>query len=230
MNTNLGLIGKKLGNTQIFREDGTVTRVTAIETGPCVVLAKRTPAKHGYAALQLGFGVKRTKRATKADLGQLKALGDRPVPKVVREFRVPEELLEKFEVGQELKASDIFSEGMLVDVSSKSKGRGFAGVIKRHNFRGSGSNSHGTHEYRRHGGSIGQNMTPGRTFANMRMAGHYGDKRVTILNLAVAQVLDADNLVLVEGGVPGPRHGIVTIRGAVKKAPVQAPVLEKAGE
>jgi large subunit ribosomal protein L3 len=219
MNTNLGLIGKKLGNTQIFQEDGTVCRVTAIQTGPCVVVGKRTPAKNGYAALQLGFGARRAKRVTKPEAGNLKHLGERPAPRVIREFRVSADVLDKYEVGQELSAADLFEPGMFVDVSAKSKGRGFAGVIKRHNFAGAGTVSHGTHEYKRHGGSIGQNMTPGRVFPNMRMPGHYGDKKVTILNLQVAKVLAEDNVVLVEGGVPGPKHGIVTVRGAVKKAP-----------
>jgi large subunit ribosomal protein L3 len=217
MNQNLGLIGKKLGNTQVFQEDGTVSRVTAIQAGPCVVVGKRTPAKNGYAALQLGFGARSTKKVNKPEAGNLKHLGERPAPLVVREFRVAADVLDNFEVGQELKASDLFQPGMFVDVSAKSKGRGFAGVMKRHNFAGAGTDSHGTHEYRRHGGSIGQNMTPGRTFPNMKMPGHYGDKRITILNLHVSKVLDEDNLVLVEGSVPGPRHGIVTVRGAVKK-------------
>ncbi|MFW6050361.1 MAG: 50S ribosomal protein L3 [Myxococcota bacterium] len=230
MNTNLGLIGKKLGNTQIFQEDGTVVRVTAIKAGPCVVVGKRTPAKDGYSALQLGFGTRRPKRVRKPVAGQLKALGDRPAPQIIKEFRIPEELLERFEIGQELKASDIFRPGMFVDVSAKSKGRGFAGVIKRHNFAGAGSISHGTHEYKRHGGAIGMNMTPGRTLANMKMPGHYGDKRVTVLNLHVAKVVDEDNVVLVEGGVPGPRNGLVSVRGAVKKKPAPAPLLEQGGE
>ncbi|MFW5925136.1 MAG: 50S ribosomal protein L3 [Myxococcota bacterium] len=230
MNTNLGLIGKKLGNTQIFLEDGTVTRVTAIQAGPCVVTGKRTPAKDGYSALQLGFGERRKTRVRKPVAGQLKALGDRPAPEVVREIRITEDLLDHFEVGQELKASDIFKPGMFVDVSAKNKGRGFAGVIKRHNFAGAGTVSHGTHEYKRHGGAIGMNMTPGRTLANMKMPGHYGDKRVTVLNLHVAQVRDEDNVVLVEGSVPGARQGVVTVRAAVKKKPVTAPLLEQGGE
>lgn len=222
MNTNLGLIGKKLGNTQVFLEDGSVRRVTAILTGPCVVLGKRTQDKHGYSALQLGFGEKREKLVKRPQAGFYKKIGLEKAPAVVREFRVAPELLETFEVGQQLKPSDIFKVGEFVDVSGTSKGRGFAGVIKRHNFHGAGTVGHGTHEYKRHGGSIGQNMTPGRTFKGMKMPGHYGAKRSTILNLEVVQVLDDEHIVLVEGGIPGPKDGVVTVRGAVKRAPKAA--------
>jgi len=222
VNKHPGLIGTKLGNTQIFEEDGAVRRVTVIQAGPCVVLAKRTEASHGYTALQLGFGERPDKRVSKPEAGYYKKAGADKAPRVVREFRVEPEVAERFEVGQTIKPSDLFSAGQFVDVSAKSKGRGFAGVIKRHNFRGAGTVGHGTHEYKRHGGSIGQNMTPGRTFPGMRMAGQYGNKRVTLLNLRVVRVVDEDNLVLVEGGVPGARNGIVTVRSAVKKSSTSA--------
>ena len=216
MNTNLGLLGKKLGNTQIFTEDGEVRRVTAIQAGPCVVVGKRTEDKHGYSALQIGLGTRTEKHVRKPEAGFFKKAGV-DAPAVVRELRVPAEIVAGYEVGQVLKASELFEAGQFVDVSGKSKGRGFAGVIKRHNFHGAGTASHGTHEYKRHGGSIGQNMTPGRTFKGMKMPGQYGAKNVSVLNLRIAQVLDESNIVLVEGGVPGPRHAVVTIRGAVKK-------------
>jgi large subunit ribosomal protein L3 len=216
VNTNLGLIGRKLGNTQIFEEDGTVTRVTAIQTGPCVVVGKRSADKHGYSALQLGFGTRTDKHVNKPEGGIFKKLGI-PATQIIREFRVRASIADKLEVGQSLKASEVFAVGQHVDVAAKSKGRGFTGVMKRWNFAGAGTDSHGTHEYRRHGGSIGTNMTPGRTLPNLKMSGQYGNERVTMLNLKIARVLDEENIVLVAGGVPGPRNGIVTVRAAVKK-------------
>jgi large subunit ribosomal protein L3 len=222
VNTNPGLIGTKLGNTQIFLEDGEVRRVTAIQAGPCVVVGKRTPDKDGYAALQLGFGSRREKLVSKPETGAFKKAGVEPT-RVVREFRVDPELLERFEVGQTLGAADIFRDGQFVDVSGTSKGRGFTGVMKRHNFSGAGTVGHGTHEYKRHGGSIGQNMTPGRTFRGQRMAGQHGNRKATILNLQIVRVLPEENIVLVDGGVPGPRNGFVTVKAAVKKAAVPLP-------
>lgn len=216
MNTNLGLIGKKLGNTQVFNDDGSVTRVTAVQVGPCVVLGKKTADKDGYTALVLGFGQKREKLVSKPVMGKFKKLGLAP-SRVVREFRLPPEALARFEVGQTIKPSDIFSLGQFVDVSGQSKGRGFTGVMKRWNFAGAASDTHGSHEYKRHGGSIGTNMTPGRTLLNLKMPGHYGNERVTIQNLKVARILDAEQIVLIEGAVPGHRNTIVTVRGASKK-------------
>ncbi len=216
MNTHPGLIGKKLGNTQVFQDDGNVVRVTVIRVGPCVVLGKRTMEKDGYSALVLGFEDAREKNVKKPQAAFFAKAGV-SAKKVVREFRLPEEAVAKYEVGQALKPSEVFAVGQHVDVSGQSKGRGFTGVMKRWNFKGSKSQTHGTHEYQRHGGSIGTNMTPGRTFPNLKMAGHYGDERVTVLNLKVARVLDDEQLLLIEGGVPGPRNGYVTVRGAVKK-------------
>jgi large subunit ribosomal protein L3 len=215
MNTNLGLIGKKLGNTQIFNSDGTVARVTAIQVGPCRVLGKRTLEKDGYSALILGFGDKREKLLNKAELGQYKKIGQPPA-RTVRELRLSPEAVAKYEAGQVLKPSEHFKEGEKVDVSGVTRGRGFSGVMRRWNFRGSAKDTHGTHEYKRHGGSIGTNMTPGRTFLNLKMPGQYGNERNTVLNLVVAKVLDEENIILVEGGVPGSKNGTVTVRGAVK--------------
>jgi large subunit ribosomal protein L3 len=132
------------------------------------------------------------------------------------------EQADKFSVGQQLKPSEIFAEGQLVDVCGTSKGRGFTGVMKRHNFKGSRTSSHGTHEYQRHGGAIGTNMTPGRVFPGLRMPGQHGNARSTVLNLRVAKVLDESNVVLVEGGVPGARNGFVTMRSAVKAKAAKA--------
>ena len=222
MNTNPGLLGTKLGNTQIFLDDGEVRRVTAIQAGPCVVVAKRTPEKDGYAALQLGMGEKREKLVNNAQKGAY-AKAEVAAPNVVREFRVPADLLERFKVGQTVNAADIFSVGQFVDVTGTSKGRGFTGVMKRHNFAGAGTVGHGTHEYKRHGGSIGMNMTPGRTLRGQKMPGQHGNKRSTILNLKVVKVLSEENIVLVDGGVPGSKNGVVMIRGAVKKPTVALP-------
>ena len=217
MNQNFGLIGKKLGNTQVFNEDGSVTRVTAIQIGPCWVLGKRTPEKNGYAAVILGFGERPEKRISKAELGFFKKLSRKP-SRTVREFRVPAEKLAQFEIGQLLKPSDHFQIGQKVDVVGTTRGRGFTGVMRRWNFKGS-RDSHGTHEYRRHGGAIGTNMTPGRTLPNLKMPGQYGNEQVTILNQPVAKVLDEEQILLIEGAVPGSRNGIVTVRGAVKAKP-----------
>jgi large subunit ribosomal protein L3 len=215
MNTNVGLIGKKLGNTQIFNADGTVARVTAIQVGPCRVLGTRTLDKDGYSALIVGFGEKREKLLTKAEAGNFKKIGQAPV-RTIREFRLTPEQVSTFEVGQVLKPSEHFKEGQKVDVCGTTRGRGFTGVMRRWNFTGAAKLTHGTHEYKRHGGSIGTNMTPGRTFKNLKMPGQYGNERNTVLNLVVAKVLDDENIILVEGGVPGSKNSTVVIKGAVK--------------
>lgn len=215
MNTNFGILGEKLGNTQIFEDDGTVTRVTAIKVGPCTVVDKRTPERDGYAALVLGFGKRRDKSMTKPEKGYFAKRGVAPV-RMLREFRLAAEAVAKFEVGQVLKVSEHFQVGQIVDVSGTSKGKGFAGVMKRWNFRGAGKDTHGTHEYKRHGGSIGTNMTPGRTFPNMKMPGQMGNVRSTVTNLRIARIFDDEQIIMVRGGVPGARHGLVTVRGTAK--------------
>jgi large subunit ribosomal protein L3 len=221
MNQNFGVIGKKLGNTQVFNQDGSVTRVTAIEVGPCTVLGKRTPEKHGYAAVILGFGKRKEKRVLKPQAAFYRKLGA-PAPATVREFRISADKLADFEVGQVIKPSTFFQVGQKVDVAGVTRGRGFTGVMRRWNFKGSGSDTHGTHEYRRHGGAIGTNMTPGRTLPNLKMPGQYGNERVTILNLPIARILDEEQILLIEGAVPGARSGMVTVRGAVKARPSAA--------
>ena len=216
MNTNLGLIGKKLGNTQIFDGEGLVHRVTAIECGPCTVVGKRTPERDGYSALVLGIGEKREKSVNKPEAGLFKKLGIKPVLDI-REFRLTEDVVAKYEVGAQIKPSELFTEGQLVDVCGDSKGRGFTGVMKRYNFKGARTATHGSHEYQRHGGSIGTNMTPGRVFPGLKMPGQHGNARVTVQNLRVAKIMDEQNIVLVEGSVPGSRNAFVTVRTAVKK-------------
>lgn len=215
MNTNLGLIGKKLGTSQFFTEDGEVRQVTVVAAGPCTVVGKRTKEKHGYDALQIAFGEKRAKSVTKPEAGLYAKLGV-PVPKVVKEFRLSEEDCAKFEVGAQITVADVFEVGQYVDITGKSKGRGFTGVMKRHNFAGYKA-THGAHEYQRHGGSIGMNMTPGRVFKGKKMAGQHGNKKVTVMNVKVAKVVPEEGLVLLEGSVPGPKGGVVTVREAIKK-------------
>ena len=216
MNQHPGLIGKKLGTTQIFEDDGNVTRVTVVEVGPCTVVGKRTEDKDGYSALVLGFGERKEKGLTKPEAGFFKKLGIKP-QKHVKELRLPAAEVAKHEVGAVIKPSDVFEVGQKVDVASKTIGRGFTGVMTRWNFRGSATASHGTHEYQRHGGAIGTNMTPGRTLPNLKMPGQYGNENVTIQNLKVARVMDDKYLLLIEGAVPGGRNAIVTVRGAIKK-------------
>ncbi len=216
MNQHPGLIGKKLGTTQIFEDDGNVTRVTVVEVGPCTVVGKRTEDKDGYSALVLGFGERKEKGLTKPEAGFFKKLGIKP-QKHVKELRLPAAEVAKHEVGAVIKPSDVFEVGQKVDVAGKTIGRGFTGVMTRWNFRGSATASHGTHEYQRHGGAIGTNMTPGRTLPNLKMPGQYGNENVTIQNLKVARVMDDKYLLLIEGAVPGGRNAIVTVRGAIKK-------------
>jgi len=214
MNTNPGIVGKKMGMTQIFDEKGEVIRVTVIQSG-CVVIGKRTVEKDGYSALVLGLGERKEKHTKKPLAGAYKKSGQTP-KRTVRELRASAEHVAQFEVGQKVGVDQIFEEGQFVDAQGRSRGRGFTGVMRRWNFAGSVT-SHGSHEYKRHGGSIGTNMTPGRTLPGLKMAGHYGDETVSALNLKVAKLLPDDDIVLIEGAVPGAQNGIVIVRGAVKK-------------
>lgn len=210
-----GLIGKKIGMTQVFGADGSVVPVTVIQTGPCVVVQKKEKAKDGYSALQLGFGSKKNQRVNKPEQGHMVKAG-KGAFQVLREFR--SEDVAPYEVGQEIKLSDLFKVGDRVDVSGTSKGRGFTGVIKRWGFAGFPA-SHGTHEYFRHGGSIGNRSYPGRVFKGKRMAGHWGDERISVQNLEVVGVRAEENLLLVKGAVPGAKRGVLLIRRAVKAHP-----------
>jgi len=207
-----GLIGKKIGMTQLFAADGSLIPVTVIETGPCVVVQKKETARDGYNGLQLGFKAKKSQRVNKPEQGHLKKVG-KGAFQVLREFRSQDVL--QYEVGQEIKLSDLFKAGDRVDVSGTSKGRGFAGVIKRWGFGGFPA-SHGTHEYFRHGGSIGNRSFPGRVFKGKRMAGHWGNERVSVQNLEVIDVRAERNLLLVRGAVPGSRGGVLFIQRTVK--------------
>jgi large subunit ribosomal protein L3 len=214
MNTQPGIFGRKVGFTQLFEQDGSVTRVTVIQAGPAVVLGKRTIEKDGYTALVLGLEERKEKHTTKPAAGYFKKAGS-PPKRVVKELRCDGEFAGKWEVGQELKLDQIFEAGMRVDARGTTRGRGFTGVVRRWGFAGAVT-THGTHEYRRHPGSIGTNMTPGRTLPNLKMGGQYGNETVSILNLKVARVDPEKNLLLLEGGVPGARNGFVLVRRAVK--------------
>lgn len=216
-NETMGLLGRKLGMTQLFENDGKVQPVTVIEAGPCrVVRTKTEDARDGYNAIQLAFGHKKASRATKADLGHLKGANVDHGVTELREFRVAKDVAEGTEIGSDLKVAEIFEAGQDVDVCGTSKGRGFAGVMKRHNFSGF-ERTHGVHEFFRHGGSIGTRLTPGMTLKGTRMGGHMGSERVTVQNLKVIRVDAERNLIFVRGGVPGPNGGLVTVRKAVKR-------------
>jgi len=215
MNQSPGVYGRKLGCTQLFTADGTVQRVTVIEAGPLTVVAKRTKEKDGYTALVVGLGERKEKHTNKPRAGYFKKANVTP-KRELKEIRCSEEFAGKFELGTVMKLDEIFEAGQLVDARGTTRGRGFTGVMRRWNFAGAGSNTHGTHEYRRHGGSIGTNMTPGRTLPNLKMPGQYGNETVSVLNLKIARV-DADkHLLLIEGAVPGTKNGLVLVRHAVK--------------
>ncbi len=203
-----GLIGRKLGMTQIFDEQGLARPVTVIEAGPCVVTQIRNEETDGYTAVQLGFGI--AKKLNKPQAGHVRASGHQV--KTLREFKADD--YTGIEVGQVFKA-DTFATGDVIDVTGTSKGRGFQGGMKRHGFAG-GPATHGQSDRARAPGSIGSSATPGRVFKGMKMAGHMGHERVTVQNLTVLRVDAERNLLLVEGSVPGPNNGTLLIKRAVK--------------
>jgi large subunit ribosomal protein L3 len=203
-----GLIGRKLGMTQIFDEQGLARPVTVIEAGPCVVTQVRTAEKDGYEAVQIGFGI--AKKLNKPEKGHVKESGH--MVKTLREVKADD--YSSIEVGQVFSA-DTFAEGEVIDVTGTSKGRGFQGGMKRHGFHG-GPATHGQSDRARAPGSIGSSATPGRVIKGMKMAGHMGNERVTVQNLKVLRVDTDRNLLLVEGSVPGPNKGTLLIRRAVK--------------
>jgi large subunit ribosomal protein L3 len=236
MNQNIGILGRKVGMSQIYDPQGRAVPVTAIEAGPCVVLQVRTPERDKYSAIQLGFR-DRPPRAVPDEILK-KAQGKRgeydlryervaqperghffkaeTAPKYyVRELRLPPEEAQKYKVGQTLDVASIFEVGKHVDVVGTSKGRGFTGVIKRHGFTKFG-NSHGTHQYRRHAGSIGCRK-PQHTRKGTRMAGQHGNARITVQNLVVAAILPEQHTILLRGGVPGPNGAYLTLRKALKR-------------
>ncbi|MCL2866427.1 MAG: 50S ribosomal protein L3 [Clostridia bacterium] len=208
------IVGKKIGMTQIFMDNGHLVPVTVIEAGPCTVVQKKTKEKDGYDAVQVGFGQLTERRAqkllTKPDLGHLKKAGVAPV-RTLREFRFDD--CSPYEVGKQIKA-DQFAQGDIVDITGTSKGHGFTGAIYRWNQH-TGPMSHGS-KYHRGLGSMGANSDPSRVFKNKHMPGHYGVERVTIQNLTVVQVDAERGLLLVKGAVPGPNGTLLLVRDACK--------------
>lgn len=204
-----GILGKKVGMTQIFNEVGIAIPVTVVEAGPCLVVQKRTPENDGYNAVQLGFGVKRENLLSKPVKGHLAKAGVRPV-RFLRELKVED--LNAYEVGQEIKA-DIFAEGEKVDVVGTSKGKGFAGGIKRHNFH-RGPMAHGS-KYHRRPGSLAP-KGPARVYKGRKLPGHFGVDRVTVQNLEIVKVDPERNLIAIKGAVPGPRGGLLLVKNSVK--------------
>jgi large subunit ribosomal protein L3 len=208
-----GILGRKVGMTQVWDEENRVVPVTVIQAGPCRVVQLKTPERDGYSAVQLAFGETKPSRLTKPELGHLKKSDAEPTKHLV-ELRVDD--VSQFEVGQIVRA-DVFAKGDRIDVSGISKGKGFAGAMQRHNFKGQGA-SHGNHKKHRAPGSIGACATPGKVFKGTRMAGQKGNARTTTLNLQVVEGDAERGLLLVKGSVPGANGSLIFIRDAVKAA------------
>ncbi|MBN1141054.1 MAG: 50S ribosomal protein L3 [Deltaproteobacteria bacterium] len=206
-----GIIGKKLGTTQVFKEDGTLIPVTVIKAGPGVVLQKKSADKEGYNCLQIGFEGKRAHRVNKPLMGHFRKAG-KGAFRYLREFSVADPA--GFQLGDEITCGQVFQQGDIVDVTGTSKGKGFQGVVKRHGF-GGGRATHGA-ELHRSPGSIGSSAYPSRVMKGKKMSGHMGDRRITTLNLEVVSVKADDHIMLIKGTIPGPRNGVVVIRKGIK--------------
>lgn len=204
------ILGRKVGMTQVYNSEGKVVPVTMIEAGPCVVVGKRSMARDGYNAVNLGFGEMKDKHATKPYKGQFK--DGAPLKRLVREVRTEE--VESYKIGDEIRAS-IFNVGEIVDVIGVSKGRGFQGVVKRHGFAG-GRETHGSNFHRRPG-SIGASADPSRVFRGQKMPGRMGGKRITVQNLNVVRVDGDNNMLMIRGAVPGPNGSVVTVRRTAQR-------------
>ncbi|HPD98358.1 MAG TPA: 50S ribosomal protein L3 [Synergistales bacterium] len=204
---SMGILGRKLGMTQIYDEKGHSVPVTVIEAGPCTVVAVRTMEKNGYTSVSLGFGKVKAEKLPRPYRGVFEKKGLEPT-RWIREFRVDD--TGEYEPGKVVSV-DLFQEGDTVDVTGKSKGKGFAGVIKRHHFQG-GPGSHGASKFHRQPGSAGASSYPGHIFKGKTMPGRMGGERVTVKNLSIAGVDIENNLLLVKGAIPGPRNGLVMIR------------------
>ncbi len=202
-----GIIGKKVGMTTIFNAEGQAVPCTLIEAGPCVVTQVRTEDKDGYAAIQLGYGEKKEKNTSRSLVGHFKKAGTTPKRKLV-EFK---EFEKEYSLGETIRVEDVFAEGDFLDVSGNSKGRGFQGVVKRHGFAGVGGQTHGQHNRGRHPGSIGACSFPSRVFKGVRMGGRMGNTRTTIQNLRVLKVLTEQNLIVVNGSIPGAKNSYITL-------------------
>ncbi len=203
-----GLIGKKIGMTSVFGADGRNIPCTVIEAGPCVVTQIRTVEKDGYAAVQLAYDEISEKHASKALKGHFEKAGTTPKRKLV-EFKA--DFAQELKLGDTLSVADIFTGVKFVDVVGTSKGKGFQGVVKRHGFAGVGGQTHGQHNRLRHPGSLGACSWPSRVFKGMRMAGHMGNQRVTVINLEVIKVMPENNLIVVKGSVPGAKGSYVIV-------------------
>ena len=208
-----GIIGKKIGMTQIFDESGKVIPVTVVEAGPCVVVQKKTAENDGYEAVQLGFGDIRAKRVNKPLQGHFKK-ADVAFKRTLKEFRLDD--ISGLNVGDIVKA-DTFAEGDIVDVSGTSKGKGFSGTIKRHN-NARLKETHGTGPVHRHAGSMGACSSPSRIFKGKGMPGQMGNEKVTVQNLEIVKIDAENNLIAIKGAIPGPKNGTVTIVDCIKKA------------
>jgi large subunit ribosomal protein L3 len=215
MALKIGLLGKKIGMTQVFAEDGESIPVTVIQTGPNVVVGTRTPERDGYSAIVLGFDEKPLRLATKAEVGSVKAANAKP-QRFIRELRLPAEEVAKFQVGQVLGPKDVFADNTPIDVEGTSKGKGYQGVLKRHHMSGM-TRSHGTHEYFRHGGSIGCRLTPQRVHKGKRMAGQMGNEKVSVQNLQLFRIMNEENCILVRGSVPGSTNDYVVVTKAATR-------------
>jgi len=216
MSLQLGLLGKKLGMTQVFADDGESVPVTVIQAGPCIVVGTRTQERDGYTALVLGFDEKPARLANKAELGIAKAAGGTKPQRFIREIRVSAEEVAKYTVGQVVGPKDVFADGNPIDIEGWSKGKGYQGVIKKHHMSGM-TRAHGTHEYFRHGGSIGCRLTPQRVHKGKRMAGQMGNEKVTQQNLQLFRILADENVILVRGSVPGSTNEYVVITKAATR-------------
>ncbi|MCH8942184.1 MAG: 50S ribosomal protein L3 [Bacteroidetes bacterium] len=202
-----GILGRKIGMSSIYGEKGRMIPVTAIQAGPCKIVTIKTKEKDGYEALQIGFGTRKEKNLTKPILGHFKKNNVESTA-YLKEFLFDE--ISEYKVGDEIKA-DFFKEGEKIKVRAKSKGKGFQGVIKRHGFKGVGGATHGQSDRLRAPGSIGQSSDPSRVWKGMRMAGRTGGKNITVSNLEVIKVIPEENLILVNGSVPGPINSIVEL-------------------
>mgnify|MGYP000489447802 CR=1 FL=1 len=207
-----GIIGRKLGMTQIYNESGELIPVTVVEAGPAYVVQKKTVEKDGYTALQLGFNIKKIDKVTKPLQGHFKKAGEKAFY-FLKEVKFDD--ISQYEMGQEIKVADIFSEGEIVDVTGISKGKGFQGVMKRHNFKG-GRATHGS-MFHRAPGSAGSSAYPSRVWKGKRYPGHMGSEQVTIQNLKIEKIFPEKNLMLIKGAIPGSVNSYVVIKNAIKK-------------
>jgi large subunit ribosomal protein L3 len=217
MALRIGLLGKKIGMTQVFADDGEAVPVTVIQTGPNIVVGTRTIERDGYSALVLGYDEKPVRLTNKPEQGAFATSNAKP-QRFVRELRLAADEVSKYTVGQSLAPKDIFEAGAVLDVEGVSKGKGFQGVIKKHHMSGKPM-THGTHEYFRHGGSIGCRLTPQRVHKGKRMSGQMGNYKVTVQNLQLFRILEEEGCLLVRGAIPGaPNEYVVVTKAATRTA------------